>query len=65
MGAFDETLTLTPAQQLVKEFHFQTFGPGFDISQSQRMALLGSSVIISSQNNTGVQRNRDTVLQRP
>lgn len=64
MGGFDDTLELTPAQQLVKEFHFQTFGPGFDISQAQRMALLGNSVIISSQNDTGVQRNRDTVLQR-
>jgi hypothetical protein len=64
MGAFDETLTLTPAQQLVEEFHAQTFGLGYDISQAQRMRLLGSSVILSSQNNTNARDNRDAVLQR-
>jgi tetratricopeptide (TPR) repeat protein len=64
MGAFDETLTLTPAQQLVEEFHAQTFGLGYDISQAQRMRLLGSSVILSAQNNTNARENRDAVLQR-
>ena len=50
-------------EQLVKEFHRRTFGPGLEISQNQRMALMGSSVILSSQNNTSMQRNRDEVLQ--
>ncbi len=65
MGAIDETLTLTPAQQLVQEFHAQTFGLGYDISQAQRMRLMGSSVILSSQGNTAAQQNRDAVLQAP
>lgn len=64
MGAFDETLTLTPAQQLVQEFHSQTFGLGFDISQAQRMRLLGSSVILSSQINGAGRQDRDAVLQQ-
>lgn len=62
MGPIDETLQLRPAQQLVKEFHTQTFGLGYDISQSQRMRLLGSSVILSGRNNAGARQNRDTVL---
>jgi len=65
MGAIDETLTLTPAQQLVQEFHAQTFGLGYDISQAQRMRLMGSSVILSSQGNTAAQQNRDAILQAP
>ncbi len=65
MGAIDETLTLTPAQQLVQEFHAQTFGLGYDISQAQRMRLMGSSVILSAQGNTAAQQNRDAVLQAP
>jgi hypothetical protein len=64
MGAFDETLTLTPAQQLVQEFHGQTFGLGYDISQAQRMRLLGSSVILSSQINSAARQNRDSVIQQ-
>ena len=64
MGAFDETLTLTPAQQLVQEFHSQTFGLGYDISQAQRMRLLGSSVILSSQINSAARQNRDSVIQQ-
>jgi tetratricopeptide (TPR) repeat protein len=63
MGAIDETLTLTPAQQLVQEFHAQTFGLGYDISQAQRMRLMGSSVILSSQGNAAAQQDRDAVLQ--
>lgn len=63
MGDFDATLTLTPEQQLVQEFHAKTFGLGYDISQSQRMRLLGSSVILSSQNNTDARQNRDSVLR--
>ena len=63
IGVDGQAEALTPAQQLVKEFHRRTFGPGLEISQNQRMALMGSSVILSSQNNTSVQRNRDEVLQ--
>lgn len=63
MSDFDETMTLTPAQQLVQEFHTKTFGLGYDIPQSQRMRLLGSSVILSSQNNTDARQNRDSVLR--
>lgn len=63
MGDFDETMTLTPEQQLVQEFHAKTFGLGYDIAQSQRMRLLGSSVILSSQNNTDARQNRDSVLR--
>lgn len=63
MGPIDETLTLRPEQQLVQEFHEKTFGLGYDISQSQRMRLLGSSVILSSQNNTDARQNRDAVLR--
>ncbi|MDO9319413.1 MAG: tetratricopeptide repeat protein [Gammaproteobacteria bacterium] len=63
IGVDGETEPLTPAQQLVKTFHNRTFGPGIEISQTQRMALMGSSVILSSQNNATVQRNRDAVLQ--
>lgn len=63
MGPIDETLQLRPAQQLVQEFHRQTFGLGYDISQSQRMRLLGNSVILSAQNNPGAQQNRDSVLR--
>ena len=65
MGAIDETLTLTPAQQLVQEFHSQTFGLGYDISQAQRMRLMGSSVILSGQGNAAAQQSRDAVLQSP
>ena len=63
MGPIDETLALRPEQQLVQEFHEKTFGLGYDISQSQRMRLLGSSVILSSQNNTDARQNRDAVLR--
>ena len=63
MGELDETMTLTAEQQLVQEFHAKTFSLGYDIPQSQRMRLLGSSVILSSQNNTDAQQNRDSVLR--
>lgn len=62
MGPLDETLSLRPAQQLVQEFHSKTFSLGYDISQSQRMRLRGSSVILSAQNNSATRQNRDAVL---
>jgi len=52
------------ARQLTKMFHTQTFGLGYDISQAKRSILMGSSVILSSQNDSSVQRNRETVLDR-
>ena len=52
------------AQQLTQTFHTQTFGLGFDISQAQRSILMGSSVILSSQNDRSLQRNREAVLDR-
>ena len=52
------------ARALVDGFHTNTFGLGFDISKAQRSILLGSSVILSSQNNPNLQRNRDTFLNR-
>ena len=52
------------AQQLTQMFHTQTFGLGFEISQAQRSILMGSSVILSSQNDRSLQRNREAVLDR-
>ncbi len=52
------------AQQLTQMFHTQTFGLGYEISQAQRSILMGSSVILSSQNDRSLQRNRDAVLDR-
>jgi hypothetical protein len=52
------------ASELVQSFHSKVFGLGFDISKAQRSMLLGSSVILSSQNDASLQRNRDTILQR-
>lgn len=63
MGQLDETLQLTPAQQLVQDFHHQTFGPGLDISQTQRMRLKGSSVILNSQDKSAAQQNRNTLFR--
>ena len=42
----------------------QAFGLGYDISKAQRSTLLGSSVILSSQNDPNLQRNREAVLKR-
>lgn len=64
LEAFDDTLELTPEQQLVQTFHQQTFGLGYDISQTQRMRLMGSSAILDAGNNPRTQQNRDAVLQQ-
>ncbi|MFK7865245.1 MAG: tetratricopeptide repeat protein [Pseudohongiellaceae bacterium] len=50
------------AKQIVDDFHTQTFGLGYDISKAKRSMLLGSSVILSSQNDSNLQQNRDAVL---
>ena len=52
------------AQQLTQLFHTKTFGLGYEISQAQRSILMGSSVILSSQNDRSLQRNREAVLDR-
>lgn len=52
------------AQQLSQLFHTRAFGLGYDISKAQRSILLGSSVILSSQNNRSEQRSRDAFLSR-
>ncbi|HAG73832.1 MAG TPA: hypothetical protein DCL66_16650 [Gammaproteobacteria bacterium] len=52
------------AQEMTRQFHTQAFGLGFDISKAQRSTLLGSSVILSSQNDSNLQRNREAVLER-
>ena len=52
------------AQEFAQRFHAKAFGLGYDISKAQRSMLLGASVILSSQNDENLQRNRNTVLDR-
>jgi tetratricopeptide (TPR) repeat protein len=52
------------AQEMTRQFHTQAFGLGYDISKAQRSTLLGSSVILSSQNDSNLQRNREAILER-
>jgi tetratricopeptide (TPR) repeat protein len=52
------------AQEFTQRFHTKAFGLGYDISKAQRSILLGSSVILSSQNDVNLQRNRNTVMDR-
>jgi len=52
------------AQEMTRQFQSQAFGLGYDISKAQRSTLLGSSVILSSQNDPNLQRNREAVLKR-
>jgi len=52
------------AQQLARVFHTKTFGLGYEISKAQRSILLGSSVILSSQNNRTAQQYREAILDR-
>jgi len=52
------------AKQLSDAFHRETFGLGYEISKAQRSVLLGSSVILSSQTNPNLQRDRDAILNR-
>lgn len=51
------------AQRLVQQFHEGTFSLAYDISRTQRLALLGNSVIFSNQNNNAAQ-DSSTLLQR-
>ncbi len=63
LQSVEESLNDSDATQLVRQFHKATFSLGYEINQSQRLALLGSSVIISGRNNPRQQQNRDTVTQ--
>lgn len=60
----DETMTLSPTQLLAQAFHTQTFGPGFEISMTLRMALRGNNAVIGSQNKQNVPSPRDSFLSR-
>lgn len=51
------------AQRLARQFHDSTFSLAYTIDRSQRVALLGNSVIFSNQN-SGLQQRQDSVLQR-
>jgi len=64
LQSVEESIEDSDAAQLVRQFHQATFSLGYDINQSQRLALLGSSVILSGRNNTGQQQSRDAVIQR-
>ncbi|MEX0619946.1 MAG: hypothetical protein WDZ76_12340 [Pseudohongiellaceae bacterium] len=61
LAADDFAASEDNARELVRNFHNQTFGLGYDISQSQRMMLMGSSVILSSQRNENLQRTREAI----
>lgn len=52
------------AQQLSQLFHTETFGLGYEISKAQRSILLGSSVILSSQNNNDQSQTLNSQLSR-
>lgn len=64
MAAAENESSKWNAQELTQKFHAQTFGLGYEISQAQRSILMGSSVILSSQNDRSLQRNREAVLNR-
>jgi hypothetical protein len=55
--------SLNDTQRLVQQFHQGTFSLAYDISRTQRLALLGNSVIFSNQNNN-VAPDSSTLLQR-
>lgn len=64
MAAAENESSKWNAQQLALKFHTETFGLGYEISKAQRSILMGSSVILSSQSDRSVQRNREAVLDR-
>ena len=53
----------TDAQRLARQFHDSTFSLAYTIDRSQRVALLGNSVIFSNQN-SDLQQRQESVLQR-
>lgn len=52
-----ESQQRSEAQRLAQQFHEGTFTLAYDISHTQRLALLGNSVIFSNQNNTPPEQN--------
>jgi tetratricopeptide (TPR) repeat protein len=62
--SFDATMALSPTQLLAQAFHTQTFGPGFEISMTLRMALRGNNAVIGSPNKQNVPSPRDSFLTR-
>lgn len=56
--------TLTPAARLIQQLQTAAFRLDYPIEQSQRLALLGTSVVVSGQQRNPQQQQRDTVLQQ-
>lgn len=54
----------SPAQLLAEQFQRRLFTPGYVLDPAQRLALLGSSVILSRQNNPGFQQDQNAIRQR-
>ena len=61
--ATDADDTLTPAARLIQQLQMAAFRLDYPIEQSQRLALLGTSVVVSGQQRNPQQQQRDTVLQ--
>jgi hypothetical protein len=55
----------TDAQHLIRQFHQGTFSLAYDISPSQRLALLGNSVIFSGQGNSNAQQQIQQQIRQP
>lgn len=55
--------TLVPAARLIQQLQTAAFRLDYPIEQSQRLALLGTSVVVSGQQHNPQQQQRDTVLQ--
>jgi hypothetical protein len=53
------------AQHLIRQFHQGTFSLAYDISPSQRLALLGNSVIFSGQGNSNAQQQIQQQIRQP
>jgi len=53
------------AEELVRQFHHQTFSLGFELSRNQRLALLGNSVIGNTRNAARQQQMQDTLILPP
>ncbi|MDT8428899.1 MAG: hypothetical protein RQ757_09050 [Pseudomonadales bacterium] len=54
----------SPAQLLAAQFQRRLFTPGYVLDPAQRLALLGSSVILTRQNNPGSQQDQNAIRQR-
>jgi hypothetical protein len=62
-NAVDANDTLAPAARLIQQLQTAAFRLDYPIEQSQRLALLGTSVVVSGQQRNPQQQQRDTVLQ--